>query len=96
MVPDTDADTGAAEQKKQALYRDARFTKQYDDIWRSVGKCVFCDLRDKYIVFEEHGIVLTISLFAYIDGHCMIVPRRHVRSPKDLTQAEWQTIRKFA
>nr|AIA13646.1 NUDIX domain protein [uncultured bacterium] len=83
------------ERKKQEHYRDARFTKQYDSIWQSVGKCVFCDLRDKYIFFEENGIVMTISLYAYIDGHFMIVPRRHIRSPKELTQLEWDTIRKF-
>ncbi|HEV7453952.1 MAG TPA: NUDIX domain-containing protein [Candidatus Saccharimonadales bacterium] len=83
------------EQKKQEYYRDARFTKQYDSIWQSVGKCVFCDLRDKYIFFEENGIVMTVSLYAYIDGHFMIVPRRHIKSPKELTQLEWDTIRKF-
>ncbi len=83
------------EQKKQEYYRDARFTKQYDDIWKSVGKCVFCDLREKYIFYEENGIVMTVSLFAYIDGHFMIVPRRHIRSPKELSQLEWDTIRKF-
>jgi len=83
------------EQKKQELYRDARFTDQYSDIWQNVGKCVFCDLREKYVFFEENGVVMTVSLFAYIDGHFMIVPRRHIRSPKELTQAEWDTIRKF-
>ena len=83
------------EQKKQERYRDARLTKQYDSIWQSVGKCVFCDLREKYVFFEENGIVMTISLFAYIDGHFMIMPRRHIRSPKELTQLEWDTIRKF-
>jgi histidine triad (HIT) family protein len=84
------------EQEKQIMYRDARFTKKYDDIWQSVGKCVFCDLRDKYIFYEENGIVMTVSLYAYIDGHFMIVPRRHIKSPKELTQLEWDTIRKFS
>jgi len=83
------------EQKKQELYRDARFTKQYNDIWQSVGKCVFCDLREKYVFFEENGVVMTISLYAYIDGHFMIMPRRHIRSPKELSETEWNTIRKF-
>ncbi|HSX35162.1 MAG TPA: NUDIX domain-containing protein [Candidatus Saccharimonadales bacterium] len=83
------------EQKKQEYYRDARFTKQYDGIWKSVGKCVFCDLREKYVFFEENGVVMTISLYAYIDGHFMIMPRRHIRSPKELSQIEWDTIRKF-
>jgi diadenosine tetraphosphate (Ap4A) HIT family hydrolase len=89
------SDLTPQERKKQELYRDARFTDQYNDIWQSVGKCVFCDLRDKYVFFEENGIVMTITLYAYIDGHCMIIPRRHVRSVKELTPEEWETIRKF-
>jgi diadenosine tetraphosphate (Ap4A) HIT family hydrolase len=81
--------------KKQIAYRDARTSGEYDDIWKSVDKCVFCDLKDDYILFEENGIVLTIVLFAYIDGHCMIIPRRHVKSVKELTPSEWETMRKF-
>jgi diadenosine tetraphosphate (Ap4A) HIT family hydrolase/8-oxo-dGTP pyrophosphatase MutT (NUDIX family) len=83
------------EQKKQLYYRDARTGGYYGDIWTTVGKCVFCDLRAKYIVHEENGIVLTVALFAYIDGNLMIVPRRHVKSAKELTPSEWETIRKF-
>lgn len=83
------------EQQKQEYYRDARTGGYYGKIWTTVGKCVFCDMRDKYIVHEENGIVLTTTLFAYIDGHCMIIPRRHVRSVKELTSLEWETIRKF-
>jgi diadenosine tetraphosphate (Ap4A) HIT family hydrolase/8-oxo-dGTP pyrophosphatase MutT (NUDIX family) len=84
------------EQRKQELYRDARSTGQYHNIWQSVGKCVFCDLKEKYVFFEENGIVMTINIHAYIDGHFMILPRRHVRSTKDLTQREWETMRKFS
>lgn len=83
------------EQATQEMYRDARFNKEYDGIWKSVGKCVFCDLREKYIFFEENGVVMTVSLYAYIDGHFMIVPRRHIRSIKELTQLEWDTVRRF-
>lgn len=86
----------AEDRKKQELYRDARFTKKYDGIWQNVGKCVFCDLKDKYIFYEENGMVMTITLFAYIDGHMMIIPRRHVRSIKELTPVEWETVRKFS
>lgn len=83
------------ERRKQEYYRDARTGGYYGDIWTSVGKCVFCDLRDKYVVFEENGMVLTVALFAYIDGNAMIVPRRHVRSVKELTDSEWHTARKM-
>lgn len=83
------------EQKKQELYRDARFTGTYDQIWQTVGKCVFCDLNERYIFFEENGVVMTIALYAYIDGHFMIVPRRHIRSVKEVKPSEWETMRKF-
>lgn len=83
------------EDEKQIAYRDARFTKQYDGIWQTVGKCVFCDMRDKYIVFEQNGIVMTVSVYAYIDGHLFIVPRRHITSVKEFTPIEWETVRKF-
>ena len=45
------------EQEKQQLYKNARTSDWYDDIWKTVGKCVFCDLREKYILFEENGMV---------------------------------------
>lgn len=82
-------------QKKQELYRDARVSGKYNDIWQSVGKCVFCDLNDRYVFYEENGVVLTTALYAYIDGHCMIIPRRHVRSVKEITPSEWETMRKL-
>jgi histidine triad (HIT) family protein len=84
-----------SEAEKQQLYRDARVSGKYDEIWQGVGKCVFCDLNDKYIIYEENGIVMTIALFAYVDGHFMLIPRRHVHSVKELTASEWETMRKF-
>lgn len=83
------------EQKQQEYYRDARTSGQYDKIWQTVGKCVFCDMRDKYIFYEENGVVMTVPLYAYIDGNIMIIPRRHVRSVKELTPSEWETMRKM-
>lgn len=83
------------EQEKQEFYRDARFTNQYDQVWKTVGVCAFCEPREKYIFYEENGVMMTISLYAYIDGHLLIVPRRHIRSVKELTPLEWETMRKF-
>jgi len=83
------------EAEKQIKYRDARITGEYDEIWQNVGKCAFCDLKDKYVIYEENGVVLTVALFAYIDGHMMIIPRRHVKSVKELTVDEWETMRKM-
>lgn len=83
------------EEEKQLYYRDARTGGYYGDIWTTTGKCVFCDLREKYIFHEENGVVMTVALFAYIDGHFMVIPRRHVKSVKELTPEEWETMRKF-
>jgi diadenosine tetraphosphate (Ap4A) HIT family hydrolase len=83
------------EAKQQEYYRDARTGGYYGDIWTTVGKCVFCDMRDKYIFFEENNVVMTVMLYAYIDGHLMIIPRRHVHSVKELTPSEWETMRKM-
>lgn len=88
-------DLSPEEQKQQELYRDARTSGQYDKIWQTVGKCVFCDMRDKYVVYEENGVVITVALYAYIDGNVMIIPRRHVQSVKELTDEEWATMRKL-
>lgn len=83
------------QQKKQIYYRDARVTGAYNDIWQNVGKCVFCDLDDKYVFYEENGVVMTVPVFAYVDGHIMVIPMRHVRSVKELTPEEWETMRKL-
>jgi dCMP deaminase len=89
------ADISPEEQKKQEYYRDARTGGYYGEIWQNVGKCVFCDLREKYIVMEENGMVMTVALYAYIDGNLMVLPRRHIRSIKELTDSEWNTARKM-
>ncbi len=88
-------DLSAEDKKKQEYYRDARTGGYYGDIWTTVGKCVFCDLKDKYIFYEENGMVMTVALFAYIDGNLMIIPRRHVKSVKELTAEEWEIARKM-
>jgi len=80
---------------EQEIMKNARSGKYYDGIWKSTGKCVFCDLKEKYILYEENGIALTINLYPYIDGQMMAIPRRHVQSPKELSSPEWGTIRKM-
>ena len=55
------------------------------DYWKIAGKvneekCVFCDLKDKYIIKREKDLVLTVNLFPYIDGQLLIVPIRHVEN----------------
>jgi diadenosine tetraphosphate (Ap4A) HIT family hydrolase len=72
---------------------NARRGGQYDAIAATAEetRCVFCDLKDKYILFEKEGLVVTVNIFPYIDGHLLVIPRRHVESFKQLTKKEIMT-----
>ena len=83
-------------QQDQEFKKNARTTGKYDQIWKNTGKCVFCDLKQKYILLEENEIVLAVNLYPYIDGQLMAIPRQHISSPKELSPVQWETMRKFA
>lgn len=75
---------------------EARTTGYYERVWQEVaknGKCVFCDLKEKYLIAEKGGVVLTVALFPYIDGHLLIVPRRHCEKVEQLNNKEWQAVK---
>lgn len=80
----------------QNATKTARATGKYSQIWQNTGKCVFCELKKKYIILEENDIVLTVNLYPYLDGHLMAIPRSHISSPKELNPQQWETIRKFS
>lgn len=82
--------------KDQQYKKNARTSGEYEKIWQNTGKCVFCDLKEKYILLEENEIVLTINLYPYTDGQLMAIPRQHISSPKELSSAQWETVRKFS
>lgn len=73
----------------------ARTQGWYDDHAKAVGKvkCVFCDLREKYIVSEKNNVVLTVNIFPYTEGHLMVIPRRHTENIKSVTDKELLTVR---
>ncbi len=86
------------QQQEEEQYRVARVTGAYNDIWQTVGRCVFCD-HDKqqshHEIYDENGVYMTVPAYAYVDGHLLVIPRRHIRSVKELTPAEWETMRKM-
>ncbi len=69
---------------------NARTEGTYWDIAERVEskKCVFCELKDKYIIVEKKGWVLTVNIFPYINGHLMVIPKRHVENYVELTQKD--------
>jgi ADP-ribose pyrophosphatase YjhB (NUDIX family)/diadenosine tetraphosphate (Ap4A) HIT family hydrolase len=75
------------------LKKKRRSWDWYDSIWKTVGKCVFCDLKERYIIFEKNGIVLTTNLFPYTDAHLLIIPRRHIEYVKQFSPHEWEALR---
>ncbi|MDB5176449.1 MAG: Histidine triad protein [Candidatus Saccharibacteria bacterium] len=86
------------QQKEEEEFRTARVTGAYGDIWKTVGRCVFCDhdaTQKRHEIYEENGVYMTVPAYAYVDGHILVVPRRHVRSVKELTPDEWETMRKL-
>ncbi len=74
---------------------NARKNGTYEQKWVNTGKCVFCDLRDKYIVEKGKTSVLTVNLFPYIDGHLMIIPFRHIEYLSDFTDEETLEVKKL-
>lgn len=70
--------------------KNARKSEWYDTVTRNLTKCPFCDLKKKYIITEKEGMILTVNLFPYIDGHLMVIPRRHVELFDDLNKTEWE------
>ena len=86
------------ELEQEELFRTARTTGAYDHIWQTVGRCVFCghdDVQKHHEIYEEAGVYMTVPAYAYIDGHLLVIPRRHVRSVKELTPEEWEAMRKM-
>ena len=52
--------------------------------------CLFCELpADKFEVLDENELCLTLQdNYPVSEGHCLIVPRRHVRDYFDMNPAE--------
>ena len=55
-----------------------------------LGGCLFCDLpADKFEVVDENELCLTLTdNYPVCDGHCLIIPRRHVATYFDMNAAE--------
>jgi histidine triad (HIT) family protein len=84
--------------QQEESYKTARTSGAYDTIWQTVGRCVFCDhdtAQPQHEIYAENDVYMTVPAYAYIDGHLLVIPRRHIRSVKELTPLEWETMRKM-
>ena len=56
--------------------------------------CAFCvelekdDGRENLIVHREERAALILNKFPYNNGHCLVIPRRHVVEPSEMTAEE--------
>ncbi len=64
----------------------------YHGVMAKLNAGPFCALKDKYVIAEKNGVVLTVNLFPYADYHLMIVTHRHVEKLSELTPREWRAI----
>jgi len=49
--------------------------------------CPFCELNDKVIKSNDHA-VLILSNPRKVPGHCLVIPKRHVEAPWELSEDE--------
>jgi diadenosine tetraphosphate (Ap4A) HIT family hydrolase len=57
--------------------------------------CVFCEIKPDpgSVVFQNDHFSITKDRFPVSPGHLLIIPRRHLTSPTDLSETEWKNLR---
>ena len=68
----------------------------YDESRESVdADCVFCihnEQKDR-VVFKSEYFVVKGDKFPIVEGHLLVIPKRHINSPIDLNNSEWTNMR---
>ena len=61
----------------------------------SKQSCVFCEIDSDTsgVLLESEGFYLTKDKFPVSPGHLLIIPKRHITSPSDLSETEWHGLR---
>lgn len=61
---------------------------------RPAVTCILCGIIqgdpkvESLVVYQTQGMVVCMNLYPYSPGHVMIFPKRHIRDPRELTEAE--------
>lgn len=54
--------------------------------------CIFCDIKDKkkpgHFVFEDNDTMALLDIFPSVEGHVMVLPKRHGETLLDYSQDE--------
>ena len=57
--------------------------------------CPFCAINSNMssVCFESEHFYLTQDKFPITPGHLLIIPKRHINSPSELSETEWYDLR---
>ena len=64
---------------------------KYEDFLKNITGCPFCEGKNKLIV-ESKESFMTYALWPYHKHHLLIIPKRHIESLSELTEAERKDI----
>jgi diadenosine tetraphosphate (Ap4A) HIT family hydrolase len=61
----------------------------------SEESCVFCEIGSgtSSVLFESEHFYLTQDKFPVSPGHLLVISKRHITSPSDLSKIEWYDLR---
>jgi histidine triad (HIT) family protein len=63
-------------------------------------KCVFCEIiegkEDAYRIMEDELSMVILDIQPYTNGHCLIIPKRHVKWWHEMTDDEITSLFKLA
>lgn len=71
-------------------FRNPRLDGNYENLAaeREAEKCVFCDLRPKYVITQNELATLTVNIFPYTNGQLLVIPHRHIVTLDEITNDE--------
>ena len=61
----------------------------------SEQSCAFCEIDSdvRSVLFESEHFYLMQDKFPVTVGHLLIIPKRHITSPSDLSETQWNNLR---
>lgn len=72
------------------------FLKQY---WSKSGECIFCSIVNgnvkSYKIYENEKYVVVLDINPVNEGHCLIIPREHLRNITDIDNDIFDVVKKI-
>jgi diadenosine tetraphosphate (Ap4A) HIT family hydrolase len=84
----------SAEQRRDQFGTESQKNARVDgSYWQIAAEqeakgCVFCRLKEKYVIETNDKGALTVNIFPYIDGQLVVIPHRHMETFGELTAEE--------